>query len=36
MRVEIRDGVVLKSEPEGLMAYVAVPFWKWRDDIPFA
>jgi len=34
--VEIRDGVVLNAEPEGLTAYVAVPFWKWFDDIPYA
>ena len=34
--VEIRDGVVLHAEPEGLMAYVSVPFWKWFDDIPDA
>jgi hypothetical protein len=34
--VEIRDGVVLRVEPEGVIAYVAVPFWKWFDDIPYA
>jgi hypothetical protein len=34
--VEIRDGVVLHAEPEGLIAYVSVPFWKWFDDIPYA
>jgi hypothetical protein len=34
--VEIRDGIVLETEPEGLMGYVAVPFWKWFEDIPYA
>jgi hypothetical protein len=34
--VEIRDGVVLNSDPQGLMGYVAVPFKKWFEDIPFA
>ncbi len=36
IRVEMRDGKVLRAEPEGLMAYVAVPFWKWFEDIPYA
>ncbi|UCE57126.1 MAG: hypothetical protein JSV31_21715 [Desulfobacterales bacterium] len=36
IRVEIRDGVVMNSEPAGLMGYVAVPFKKWFEDIPFA
>jgi len=34
--VEIRDVVLLRVEPEGLTDYVAVPFWKWFDDIPYA
>jgi hypothetical protein len=34
--VQIRDGVVEHTEPEGLMGYVAVPFWKWFADSPFA
>jgi len=32
----MRDGVVEREEPKGLMAYVAVPFWNWFADIPFA
>jgi hypothetical protein len=36
MRVDIRDGQLLRTEPEGLMAYVAVPFWKWFENAPFA
>jgi len=34
--VEMRDGKVLRAEPEGLAGYVAVPFWKWFSDIPYA
>jgi hypothetical protein len=34
--VEMRDGKVLRAEPEGLVGYVAVPFWKWFGDIPYA
>jgi hypothetical protein len=34
--VEIQDGVLLRVEPEGVTAYVAVPFGKWRDDIAYA
>ena len=36
MRVEIRDGKILRTEPKGLMAYVAVPFWKWFENAPYA
>ena len=34
--VEMRDGEVLTTEPEELVGYVAVPFSKWREDIPYA
>ncbi|MEW5913263.1 MAG: hypothetical protein AB1814_11955 [Thermodesulfobacteriota bacterium] len=34
--VEMRDGQILKAEPAGLVGYVAVPLWQWRQDIPFA
>jgi hypothetical protein len=30
--VEMRDGVVLDAEPQGLMGYVAIPFRKWFED----
>jgi hypothetical protein len=36
MRVEMHDGEVLRAEPEGLIGYVAVPFRKWFDNIPYA
>jgi hypothetical protein len=34
--IEIRDGNLLHVEPEGVTAYVAIPFWKWFDDLPYA
>jgi hypothetical protein len=34
--VKIRDGVVEDTEPDGLIGYVAVPFWKWFENIAFA
>jgi len=34
--VEMRDGVALKADPEGMVGYVAVPFWKWFDNIPYS
>ncbi len=36
MRVAMQDGKVLKTEPPGIMAYVAVPFAKWLARLPFA
>ncbi len=35
-QVEMRDGVVLKAEPEGIVGYVAVPFVKWGGRLPHA
>jgi hypothetical protein len=32
----MRDGEVLNSKPQGLAGYVAVPFRKWFEDIPYA
>lgn len=36
MRVQVRDGVIEASEPEGLYAFVDVPFRKWRVDLPYS
>jgi hypothetical protein len=36
MQVEIQDGMVKKAEPQGVMAYVAVPFSKWMTRLPYA
>ena len=27
--VEIKDGTLTHVEPETIVAYVAVPFWRW-------
>jgi hypothetical protein len=32
----MRDGIILHAEPEEVTGYVAIPFWKWFDDIPYA
>ena len=32
----MRDGAVLEADPEGLMGYVAVPYWKWFENGPYA
>jgi hypothetical protein len=36
MQVEIRDGAVIKTEPKGIMTYVAMPFSKWMARLPHA
>jgi hypothetical protein len=36
MRVQVRDGQILNTDPKGLMGYVAVPFWRWAENISYA
>jgi len=36
LRVEIKDGVVLKEDPKGIMGYVSVPFSTWFQRFPYA
>jgi hypothetical protein len=36
VHVEMRDGVVLKTNPEGIMGYVTVPLAKWMQRLPYA
>jgi hypothetical protein len=36
VQVEMRDGVVSKTNPEGIMGYVTVPFSKWMQRLPYA
>jgi hypothetical protein len=36
MHLEIQDGKVIKAEPQGIMAYVSVPFAKWLNRLPQA
>jgi hypothetical protein len=32
----MKDGLVMKEEPEGIMGYVSVPFSKWMQGFPYA
>jgi hypothetical protein len=32
----MRDGEVLRAEPKEMAGYVAVPFRKWFENIPYA
>jgi hypothetical protein len=34
--VEMKDGDVLKREPQGILAYTPVPFREWFGELPFA
>jgi hypothetical protein len=36
MRVEMKDGDVEKTDPEGLVGYTPVPFKDWLNDIAYA
>jgi hypothetical protein len=36
VHVEMKDGAILKAEPEGIMGYVSVPFRDWFNDLPYA
>lgn len=32
----MRDGAVLKADPEEIEGYVAVPFSSWLERLPYA
>jgi hypothetical protein len=32
----MKDGVVGKADPEGMVAYTSVPFKDWLKDIAYA
>jgi hypothetical protein len=32
----VSDGRILNDEATGYIAYVAVPFWKWFENIGYA
>jgi len=36
IRVEMRDGSLMKAEPEGIMGYTSVPFRDWFNNLPYA
>ena len=35
-QVEIQDGRILRADPAEIVGYVAVPFWKWGENSPYA
>jgi len=36
LRIEMKDGAVLREEPKGIVGFCAVPFSKWMQRLPFA
>jgi hypothetical protein len=32
----VKDGQILRREPEGIIGHVSVPFLKWMEDPGFA
>jgi len=32
----MKDGVVQKADPEGIVGYTCVPFRDWFNDLPYA
>jgi hypothetical protein len=32
----MRDGIIEKAEPEGVIGHVALPVSQWMADIPYA
>jgi hypothetical protein len=36
IRVEMKDGVIKKIEPEGLVGFTSVPFREWFKDLPYS
>ena len=36
IQVEIKDGTLTRVEPETIVAYVAVPFWRWYENLSYA
>jgi hypothetical protein len=36
IQVEIKDGVLTRVEPESIVACVAVPIWRWYENLSYA
>jgi len=36
LQVEMQDGKLITTTPETITAYVAVPFARWMERLPFA
>jgi hypothetical protein len=34
--VEMKDGIVRNAGPKDVLGYVAVPFAKWLERLPYA
>jgi len=32
----MKDGVIEKADPDGIIGYVAMPISKWRNDVAYA
>jgi len=32
----MRDGIIEKVDPEGIISYVALPVSKWKSDVAYA
>jgi hypothetical protein len=36
MQIQMKDGAIENSDPEGVVAYTPVPFGEWFHDLPYA
>ena len=36
IRVEMKDGAVQKTEPQGIVGYTSVPFKEWFNNLPYS
>ena len=36
LQVEMQDGQVITTTPDDIIAYVAVPFARWMERLPYA
>jgi len=32
----MKDGIMLNAEPESIVGYVAIPFWRWYENLSHA
>jgi hypothetical protein len=36
VHLEVKDGKVLVADPDSIVAYVAVEFWRWYENLSYA
>ena len=36
LRIDIRDGRILRAEPDTIYGYVNIPMVRWRENLPYA